>query len=104
MGTGHSKPHPDVPIRGESVYDYEKRKAKPGSWQPTAPDAANVVDSLLWDVNGLDQSFEAWAADCGFDADSRKAERIYHECLKVFPRLRALLGADFDRFERAERL
>ncbi len=96
MGTGHSKPA----TYADGALGYQP---VPG-WQPTPPDAADVVDSLLLDVSGLDQPFESWAADLGYDTDSRKAERIYHECLKVLPMLRALLGSDFERFEQAERL
>lgn len=96
MGTGHSKPA----TYADGAMGYQPVK----DWKPTAPDAATVVDSLLSDVSGLDRRFEDWAADLGYDEDSRKAERIYIECLKVLPRLQALLGADYTRFEQAERL
>ena len=96
MGTGHSKPA----TFADGAMGYQPVKG----WEPTAPHASDVIDSLLLDVCGLDQPFESWAADLGYDGDSRKAERIYHECLKTLPRLRALLGHDFERFEQAERL
>ncbi len=91
MGTGYSKPGAMGcrPVKG---------------WMPTPPDASSVIDSLLLDVSGLDQRFEDWAADLGYDEDSRRAEIIYYECLKVLPLLHALLGEDFPRFEQAERL
>lgn len=102
MGTGHSKPYPTAKVRADLESWRLQQEQK--RWEPTPPTASSVIDSLLLDVSGLDQRFEDWATDYGFDEDSRKAERFYNECLKVLPRLRALLGSDFDRFERAERL
>lgn len=93
MGTGHSKPYPP---------EYEPLKRS--MWKPTPPDASTVIDSLLRDIEGIDQPFESWASDLGMDQDSRTAEATYRACLETLPRLRALLGVDFERFEQAERL
>lgn len=102
MGTGHSKPYPTAKVHAE--LESWQLKAKQHRWKPTPPTAASVVDSLLLDVSGLDEPFEGWAASLGYDTDSRKAEAIYRACLETLPKLRAFFGADFERFEQAERL
>ena len=57
------------------------------------PDLCDVLASLALDASVLDAaSFEDWAADLGYDTDSRKAEVIYRECLKTALRLRSSLG------------
>lgn len=38
--------------------------------------------------------FEQWAADFGYDTDSRKAEKIYQECLRGALKLRAAIGQE----------
>lgn len=43
-------------------------------------------------LSAQDQSFENWAADFGYDADSRKAEKIYDECRAVWFEVLALAG------------
>lgn len=57
------------------------------------PPLRDVLYSLLIDAEVLDRaSFEDWAADFGYDFDSRKAEAIYRLCLTVALQLRAVLG------------
>lgn len=59
------------------------------------PTAADVLSSLLLDAAVEDySSFEDWAADLGYDPDSRKAARTYRGCLKMAPRVRAFCGND----------
>lgn len=59
------------------------------------PDDGDVLHSLAMDASALDHStFESWASDCGYDADSRKAEEIYRACLEIALRLRAAVGED----------
>lgn len=58
-----------------------------------APDLRDVVYSLMQDASVLDAaSFEGWASDYGYSTDSREAERIYRECLKIALELRAMIG------------
>lgn len=47
-----------------------------------APTVADVLPALLMDGAAFmdAQTFEDWAADFGYDEDSRKAERDYHTC------------------------
>lgn len=58
------------------------------------PKTADVVHRLLMDASGTDYGFEAWAAEFGYDDDSRKAERIYQSCLAVSLVLNRTFGAD----------
>lgn len=57
------------------------------------PKAADIVHSLIVDSEVMDYAtFEQWAAEFGYDPDSRKAESIYRACLDIALRLRAGLG------------
>lgn len=64
--------------------------------KPKAPHAADVLYSLLMDGSALDQSFDEWCADFGYDTDSRKAERIFDACRDNARKLRRL----FDQVAR----
>lgn len=59
-----------------------------------APLAADILYCIVLDSSACDQSFEGWAMDCGYDPDSRKAERIYHECKRQAESALRILGAD----------
>jgi len=66
-----------------------------GAAHEREPTAADVLSSLLLDAAVEDySSFEDWAADLGYDPDSRKAVRTYQECLKLAPRVRAFFSND----------
>lgn len=57
------------------------------------PDSADVLACLAMDCSALDFSgFEEWAADYGYDTDSRKAKALYRDCLSTALALRAALG------------
>lgn len=57
------------------------------------PALRDVLYSLVMDANVLHYSyFEQWAADFGYDADSREAERTYTACLNQSRALVALIG------------
>lgn len=61
--------------------------------KPILPDLASVMESLLLDAGAIDSpTYEDWAADFGYDADSRKGEAIYRQCLDHGLRLRRALG------------
>jgi hypothetical protein len=57
------------------------------------PPAADVVHSLLMDASGTDDRFEDWAANCGFDPDSRAAERMFNACRDTAAALRRTFTA-----------
>lgn len=67
------------------------------------PDAEGVLDCLLSDVSAGEQSFEDFCSEFGYDEDSRKAERTWKACGALAPKVRRLLGEDFDTFCYAER-
>lgn len=76
-----------------SAYD---KKAFLAWTVPTPPTAEEVLDCLAMDASAMDESFEDWAAELGFDTDSRKAEAAYNACRESRFALRKLLGsADF---------
>ncbi len=57
------------------------------------PDACDVIASLVMDSDVLDAgTFEEWAGDLGYDADSRKAEATYRACLEIALKLRNGIG------------
>lgn len=59
-----------------------------------APSIGDVMQSLARDADAIDAaSFEDWAAEYGYDTDSREAERIYRACLEIGTKLRAGLGS-----------
>lgn len=58
-----------------------------------APKLRDVMYSLISDASVLDAGgFESWAAEYGYDTDSRKAEATYRACLENALKLRAALG------------
>lgn len=60
---------------------------------PILPDAANVLHGLTMDSYVLDAGgFEEWAADFGYDTDSRAAKSTYRACLDIALKMRAALG------------
>ncbi len=67
--------------------DYAKTKALP------APLLRDVLYCLISDASVLDYSgFDDWAAEFGYETDSRKAETTYRECLAIALKLKAILG------------
>lgn len=64
-----------------------------GFGAPITPVLSDVFASLTLDATVLDyRSFEDWAADYGYDIDSRNAEKLYRECLKTALALRSAIG------------
>lgn len=69
-----------------------KRKPKAPAIMPNPVD---VFYSLAMDSDVLNYgTFEEWAAEFGYDPDSRKAESIYRACLEIALKLRAAIGED----------
>lgn len=59
------------------------------------PSTVDVLYYLTMDSTVLDfGGFEDWAADFGYDTDSRAAESIYLACLENTLKMRAYFGAD----------
>lgn len=89
-GTGHVRPAPEW-IGG-------KRQPR----IPVPPSAADVLHCLCSDARAGEATFADFCTDFGYDTDSRKALEIYLNCQAEGPKLRTLLGADFDIFANAE--
>lgn len=73
------------------------RSVKRGDGQkPILPDRLDVIASFVSDaycaLNAGD--FETFAADLGYDTDSRKAEQIYRACADTALKLTSALGGD----------
>ena len=70
------------------------------------PVAVDVLDCLISDASSIDYAmgFEDWAADFGYDTDSRKAERIYKACESIGHKVKKFLGSQWDAAMEAERL
>lgn len=73
-------------------YEVEHGRAFHGR-KPIIPEPTAVISSIVMDCDVIDYpSFEEWASDFGFDADSRKAESIYRTCLEGALKMRAAIG------------
>lgn len=58
------------------------------------PNPLEILWAIARDGDALESTFEDWCLDCGWDADSRKAEKIYRACQDDALRLRKILSAD----------
>jgi hypothetical protein len=65
-----------------------------GTGITTDPTAEAVLESMLSDAAGYDNSrgFEDWAAEYGYDPDSRAAEAIYRAVERQTHKLAQFLG------------
>lgn len=99
QGLGHRSPQPKPqdggrpPRRSTLMYEQLERQRK-----PTPPTAASVLYCLLSDAAAIDQSFDDWAGDFGYDTDSRKALATYEACCDTGRELRRI----FTPAQRAE--
>jgi hypothetical protein len=62
------------------------------------PEAGEVLDCLASDASSIEnaRNFEDWAAEYGYDTDSRKAERTFKTCEAQAAKLRAFLGDGYE--------
>lgn len=67
-----------------------------GSGHTAEPTLADVLSCIADDAAGYENagSFEDWAAELGFDTDSRKAEKIYRTTKRQSEQLKRVIGAD----------
>ena len=56
------------------------------------PGLDEVLNCLASDSTAIDQSFEDWCSELGYDQDSRRAEKTYNVCLKQAEKLERVLG------------
>mgnify|MGYP000858780928 CR=1 FL=1 len=73
-------------------------------FRPIPPSAYSVLGCLCFDARMVDagQSFEEWCSELGYDTDSRKTKRSFHECQQTALKLRGFLGDQYDRMLYAE--
>lgn len=58
------------------------------------PSAADILYSMLMSMDSIDESFEAWCSNFGYDTDSRRAENMYHACKGEAEKVIKLLGRE----------
>ena len=60
------------------------------------PTAADVLDCLASDSSSIEnaRSFEDWASELGYDADSWKAEHTFKVCERQAEKLKKFLGEE----------
>jgi hypothetical protein len=76
-----------------------------GSKVKGRPTAADALDCLKMDASSAGGSFEDWASDYGYDADSRKALATFEACQRIRRDLIAFLGPDgYRELENVESL
>lgn len=109
-GVGHSEKVSDrkgmlnAKRAGRLLYGAEAlglRGATDDRWVPVPPQAADVLHSLLLDASAMDATFEEWANEYGYSADSMKAKETYELCRTYGLRVRRLLGDQLAKFEAA---
>jgi hypothetical protein len=104
-GSYHWKVTLKRPGRGFGGSD-RKQLTVPFSMGPALdhePEAHEVLSCLVSDSFGADEDFEGWAANLGYDPDSRKAEKIWHAVRAQTKRLRQFLSGDlFDLAQHCE--
>jgi hypothetical protein len=112
LGTGHlpKAVQPKSPWRMSiDEYDAIKQTCETGryrfgnSGRLEAPPLRDVLHSLVSDSDVINfDSFESWASEFGYDADSRAAEKTYRACLEIAIKLRNLVGdADLTKLRDA---
>lgn len=96
QGIGHA-PNPEKlkqnTIAKVEMEDVASETGRVGHTRLIGPAAADVLYSVCLDSTENYSCFEQWAADIGFDTDSRKAEQIYNDCKIQTARAVKLFGS-----------
>ena len=50
--------------------------------KPARPHITGVIYSILIDSKAYNMCFEQWVDEFGYDTDSRKAEKLYQQCIQ----------------------
>lgn len=66
----------------------------PDKKKPILPYQRDVLYSLVMDSDAVKYDFSEWADNFGYETDSRKAEKIYNECLEIGLKILRVLGTD----------
>lgn len=68
-----------------------------GSWllaNPTMPTNKDILFALLLDSQVLDESYQNWCDNYGYDSDSMKAFKIYQACCDNTKKLQSCFSSD----------
>jgi hypothetical protein len=65
---------------------------KMGTAHNNEPELADVLYCLLLDAGAMDETFESWCGNFGYDSDSRAAEKVWKACRQNGKRLLNLIG------------
>ena len=86
---------------------YQGRKYSFDYWQGIGckdePTSESVLYCLLSDASCMEDTYEAFCLNCGYDADSMKANQVYKKVVKQTRHLKTLLGEDYDAFYLADK-
>jgi hypothetical protein len=100
MGLGNFPEFKDLIGRNLTVHAEDEIWASVKQRNPrrifrTRPSLPDVLFSLLSDGSAFfdAESFEEWADNYGFDTDSRKAERMFQECMETGRKLSRAFNA-----------
>lgn len=108
MGIGHSPAYKKCKNDWCGRYAVDEvneitREAESGKTRMLKEILPEAVDFFYCIVSDCDvvnySSFEDWASNFGYEEDSRKAEKIYNECLKTSLKFKSAIG-----FEGLEKL
>ena len=75
-----------IPVGTLTVYEQERLT----NTMPQEPSYDDVMSSLTLDASSVDQSFDSWCDEFGYDTDSRKAFANYEQCRDTMFALRRL--------------
>ena len=74
-------------IRGQTFDYFTCLGHRDKSAKPQIPPIAGVLYSLILDGSACTESFASWCDNFGYATDSRKALKIYEQCLEGFDKL-----------------
>ena len=57
------------------------------------PEPLDLLSSLCSDAGAIDETFDNWCANYGYDSDSRKAEATYNACREIGLNMIRIMGA-----------
>lgn len=100
QGTGNSK----LAFNGNTQWAIktgvkkDRVKIKNNRVEVIPPKLEDVLYSLTMDASCVDQGFDGWCDDYGYDTDSIKARETYDACVEGFFKLRRL-GLDLEELQ-----
>lgn len=77
-----------------TIYAVDKAKDKV-LLENKYPDLDSVLDCIVSDSDCLDYGFDDWCDNLGYDSDSRKAEKIYNNCIEQSKGARLIFDFEF---------